>query len=847
MSKIIRATYAFLSRQTVNEICDSIAQCKSLDMGYASAFATRMIRENIRSQLTKVKMAETVQTIDKLLNFVNSSHYQAQIKDDISIGLRGPEALTVFLSQLSLDAFKAVGEEKEAASIINILRNIFKTSQDRIQPSITTHLDLDYAPIAGYSFTHREAYDFRAYFVNTNFMDFVTKDGYIVGVLEKYENDEVSEKIQEQREEMREKWKSPSIAPGNWTKIYNLIHGTRATAGSVFMLRILLDKSVMYAHGITMNRMMKILRDRIKKSNVALIPSGFADACIDIYPLGISSEMKNLEIEDDIIRLQLENDLLSNILKEALKVTQVSGIPSFDPAGKQVVQTITDLRVKRVDLINPSAPEPTFRVEKVVNPYYIQEIGKKQWEKLEGIETIGWDEKYLYVNSAEEIYYSEEPTKDRKAEIEEINQLFQNTFLKGNSIEDLWVLKLDNARIITEGVDLDQIRQALDYCGLKIYLEQEHDFLFKPGYFYLFSKESPETIIKRHFDEKTYTYEKVFGEKIVSDQARKWAKDRMGTKDLTTINFGNLQLERISHYTYLELDTSRKISKPQHLNHLINHAYDQVTRFPWVDRSKTVSNDWFNVTLALGVDIARNKYIMEPYKEIIACGARLDLRHLTSFAAYVFEKGQPAGIGLSAMKAHAVDFFSEATLERHHVQLLKAHYRKPATNLASYAFTGAVPSRGVLETRRQEVSMMERMASLDKLRADLRFGKKFKREIGQVNIMKVQSKFDTAAMILGIKAQMIKGDPFAGIKLLANREKETPQYPEDEQIKEENLAPNKRIVALIDKKVDKIYNKILNTKKHEYQEPKKIIVKASARIFDVEDIYRKFSSYSKLF
>lgn len=392
-----------LSRWNINKICDSVPKCTSLDMGISSSVATYMIQYNIRKQLTGKKMKATDAGIQKLADFIIMSELRAKVVDDTYVGLWAPEALVLFLSQLTLDAFKAIGEEKEAANVINILQGIWQTTINHSRPYTTVHFNLDYSSVPGYSFTYREAYDTRAHFVYTSLKEYLLKDGYIFGVMAEYSGDAVPPNIRELRNYVVDRYATTLISPGRWTHFYNACtaksstKSISATSTCVHMVRLKFDKQIMYKQGITMEILIGILKTCLSGKSITptIIASGFTEAIIDIYPTGIITDPENLkDTEVGYSELNKERVLLYSSIRNNLEEIRVSGIPYKVPS-KNSSPRVLALKVKTVkySILYTLLKVSTESVEnlKTLSTTIIEELGRQIWlEELELPANTDW-------------------------------------------------------------------------------------------------------------------------------------------------------------------------------------------------------------------------------------------------------------------------------------------------------------------------------------------------------------------------------------------------------------------------------------------------------------------------
>jgi hypothetical protein len=815
-------------------------------MGYASAVATHMVKEGIRKQLAGKMVKQTPNILNKLRDYIVRNELRAKIKDDVYVGLRAPEALVVFISQLTLDAFKAVGDDKEAANIIDVLQDIFQTALNHKRPYITVHFNLEYATKTGYSFTYREAYDTRARFMYTSVADYLVNDGYAVGVLAEYEGDEVPKPIRRLRRQLIEEYHMQVFQPGRWLYLYNALQPDNGVSGCVYMARLVFNKQIMYRQGVVMDDLVAVLRQSLRdiKANPIILASGFSDATIDIFPAGIISNPRKPELYNGkSLEVSKEAVLLGSSVRNNLTEIRVSGIPYPVPT-KNACPRVTGVRVNVVQFSN------LYTLRKVVNvvtdanqlsSYYIEELGRELWAADQQLSHLSWrDLEYNCYLVNDEVVYSEVELPDSpRATEEDLTVFFREYFLAGQQLADLWVAELKVPTMVVEGVDVSYLTRYFEYAGLIIHRQPfKHGFLDKIGYIYLICATPPATAIQTHFNLSSYTYANLFETGLLSAQARQWVLSKVPNDDPKTIQLllnipESLELERINTYTYVTCSTARK-GGGTYMPHVMDHAYDQVVRFAWVDRHKTISNDWYNTTPVAGVGIAHNNYMIEPFQEITSCKADIDPRHLISLAAYVFERGFPAGVGLRGITAHGVDFMAESLLEKFTVQIPKAYTRKPASSLAMYSFTGSVASRGYLPIKLKEVAAKERQHDLDSLRSKLRLNKEYQREQLLKNSAVSQYRLETAAKILAIRSKIVEGDPFAGIPIRLRGSQKAPlKVPKDFPITLELVAYNNTLVTNVRSAAASYLQKLRNTKNQEAEKRPRIIALATAPFVDM--------------
>jgi len=302
-------------------------------------------------------------------------------------------------------------------------------------------------------------------------------------------------------------------------------------------------------------------------------------------------------------------------------------------------------------------------------------------------------------------------------------------------------------------------------------------------------------------------------------------------------NTGQMNLDRLRKYVYAILYVKRKDKKGKTAidTHVIPHAYSEIIRFPFVDRNKTISNDWYNVQQVLGVEIARNNYIMEPYQLMLGCDAKIDLRHLTLIGDYIFEKGYSAGIGLHGQIKHGVGFLTQASIEQSEKQLIGSVFKgraEPITNIAVSTFMGTPPILGI-RSRESQVKQMEKFEKIERSRTMIRFGKRKNVLPGNPQIEATNED----AILLAVKALMIETDPYSSIPTITveHEEMKTIMQPDDIKIKTTYTA--KTITDRVDKGLDQVLRKVRNLRSHRRKEISKPILPDSTKLIDMNVLY----------
>lgn len=409
-----------------------------MHMGLPSVTATKMVRWRLKQQLLEAVIRPTTEAFNEIADYINMTVRRALIVDDVFVGLRIPEAVVIFLLQLSLDAFKAVGSEKDASNVINALEDGFNAAENRNGASTTVHLDRSWAKIPGYNFTYREAYDTQAHFVYGSLKYFLAEDGYIVGVPAPFEEDGVTDDIRSLRDRAVNDNLATLIEAREWTHIHSFIQGSSSINSCVYMLRLVFDRELLYAHNITMEDLITSISDALKgmSASVTFVPSGFADATIDIYPVNIIPDPNNAAYDniETIIAIEREVKLLYSSFKVNLENIRVSGIP-FNNDSK--CPRVTGHGVRSIEYATLLTLKKVTQVD-----------GLLLWALTQGVQPTEYDASNIRLDGKEVIYTTEHTIPAAE------NYDPNNLRIKNGSV----VYSTDHSLPPAEEYDVDNIR-----------------------------------------------------------------------------------------------------------------------------------------------------------------------------------------------------------------------------------------------------------------------------------------------------------------------------------------------------------------------------------------------------
>lgn len=90
----------------------------------------------------------------------------------------------------------------------------------------------------------------------------------------------------------------------------------------------------------------------------------------------------------------------------------------------------------------------------------------------------------------------------------------------------------------------------------------------------------------------------------------------------------------------------------------------ELYKIPWIDKSKTFSNNMFEIKNLFGIESSRNYAVSALHGVMRSAGVTINSRHITLIADYMFNRGEPLGLNYSGLVKQDNTTFSEATVER---------------------------------------------------------------------------------------------------------------------------------------------------------------------------------------
>jgi len=151
-------------------------------------------------------------------------------------------------------------------------------------------------------------------------------------------------------------------------------------------------------------------------------------------------------------------------------------------------------------------------------------------------------------------------------------------------------------------------------------------------------------------------------------------------------------------------------------------VYKSLLMYPWVDRSKTISNDLREIQRALGVETSRNYFIYELTQTLAAFKVTPNIRHVLIAADFIYRMGHPVGLSRSGISQHRIGFVSEVIVGNSAQQLSKSYQRDPesvahigpATVLGAISLVKSRHPELIAESRKR--AMRDELSKANKLR-----------------------------------------------------------------------------------------------------------------------------------
>lgn len=763
-----------LKRSEINRICDAVLPIPSLDKT-ASEVHTSVVRERIRDQLIGISLIPTEEAIGMLISYIVNRQTLAFVKDDTNVGLPASEAASAGIAQASMSAFKATSYDMSLATIVNQMNSVFSTVIDRSDQKVITHFDPAYAKNKR-NYTLREVADMRSIFVRTTLEDLVLPDKTIIGVFEDYDGDGSTPAAREAVRRIKRNFQQDSacsyIEPGRW----NRVRAMKPDGIGIICMRLHIDAQLAYSRGISMNMIISKISDLMIDLNCSIVASGMQEGIIDIL---------SREIGGNSLRILSELERVRTLFS----TVQLSGL-----------DTVNSMTLERIDLID------LITSYNRASEYHVAQLGMTRWliaNQRDGI--LSWrdleEDSYLVTEEelqsldpslllllgsiGEEVCIFFPGYGGRRASSDELTQLYIAYYcqdIRAESIDNLWVLRLDVISMKVNCIDLELILSILDYCGiatLSIELSRTSQLV---EYLYIESEENPKDVVRRHFDKESYlNMEGTLLSSVAGSRVARLVRNLGETARLDVLqNIESEFLNTMSKYYYAVLNVTKKKSTNKEggpvIKHVASHTYTKILRYPFVSREKTTCNDWYTMNYVLGADAAKNNYIIETMQLFQRCDIQIDPRHLDLISDYVFERGEPAGMGLVPMKKHGIGFTHEFSTQNTTQQLSGGHLRaaEASESYTISTFMGTPPVGP--RTKIREVEQARRLEEMQVTRMSLRGGQNKKVVIPKSENVPAQN---SDAIDIAIRSMFLDTDPYFTVPTFKLPDARVPESPEE--------------------------------------------------------------------
>lgn len=151
-------------------------------------------------------------------------------------------------------------------------------------------------------------------------------------------------------------------------------------------------------------------------------------------------------------------------------------------------------------------------------------------------------------------------------------------------------------------------------------------------------------------------------------------------------------------------------------------VYKSLLMYPWIDRSKTISNDLREIQRSLGVETSRNYFIYELTQTLAAFKVTPNIRHVLIAADFIYRMGHPVGLSRYGITQHQIGFVSEVIVGNSAQQLSKSYQREPesvahigpATVLGAISLVRSRHPELIAESKKR--AMRDELSKANKLR-----------------------------------------------------------------------------------------------------------------------------------
>ena len=522
----------------------------------------------------------------------------------------------------------------------------------------------------------------------------------------------------------------------------NLIqdNGKRLREYDIFEIALLVFKE---QYNIRSDELYSNLRKSLYKDTE--IKKNYIDTGIDDYKYLKIIDKSNWEIATDQEKLELSYEEDDDIWKIDMYKYKKSFGQSINSLSKIDTSKIYFIKNPELDIKNKELKQVTIEEK--------QELGYKGKGQLWKINKSKYIESYgKQIN-----YVDKMPNIDRtkiyfikryEPETQSISQDEFEIFLKKvfykyidrsqnqQNIANIWLINIDIPLTRIKSLPLRNIILALEQIGVKIIKQHNHE-LFKHdiGTLIVESEKNPVEMLRYYLDEKypLDVYQIVDGEITVDEELQIEYNlnddivERLIQRVKNDISYNNAtdeekisliekykndpEIALLKNYVYA-VASCINWEKEEKVSFKTNESvYKQLLDIPWIDRTKTISNNIRETQEMFGIDAARNYYQYELSQILLSIGASVNQRHPELVTDYIFCPGIPVGVNMVGIKHHDIGFLTEAFVEQFTQQIIKSAGKIESTqNIVPANVTGStlVPRSRISEFKESNINKRKR-------------------------------------------------------------------------------------------------------------------------------------------
>ncbi len=447
------------------------------------------------------------------------------------------------------------------------------------------------------------------------------------------------------------------LALYDWWHLAYEIATNKKVRGTTSFMRLTMNKKRMYQHRVTMQDICSMMVD--EEDSITIVPSPFEQGYIDIFVNNIAGINESVP-EPTRSLYYLQTSVETQI--STLRIKGIPGIKSIHPVTTPVVSALSNPR------------------------------------KLNDVEIDSWD---ILANPA----LPANPQRSRlwKNEIDHkiirgrgvpINSLILLMKMSGIVIVNVirndygdWPIKEGKPGSTPNTGDIDEI-----WC----YVPSDDEKANPPR------PNTPNVHLTRYID------------KVLSDEtkiaSRKDVEAKYGPINVNTLgawrrtiapgDAANIKLHSELESWMTLTETRENVEQLSKYTYVITNGSNltEICKLPWVDTCKTHSNNTYELTSVIGCEAARMYVTYEIVEVLNASAIKINSRHITLMADYMFYRGFPVGVRANtAASRNTKNFLSKSTSDRTfgvYAEASRYGLSETTDNVPSSIMTGEVPKIG---------------------------------------------------------------------------------------------------------------------------------------------------------